>query len=303
MTAATQGRLGTVQLDPGKPIPYCAVYPVKAAAKIYQGTMVSIDATGYAVPASAVGTQKVVGVCQGPGDTGLNSDVDNTAGANGAQTVRVVFGAFPFVANSTIALTDMQKPVYAVDDSTVDLSDNGGTRPFAGVLVSMDTLAGTTGLGAFVLVGPLAQLAFAIAAGGAFAPSTVYKARNVVTSLQAYTGTGTNVLTETANGAWAAQDGVTNAVGDVVFIFTTTTNLVGALDSGPWQITSLGSAGSKWVLTRPSWFTTGSTIPQGSTSTSVVRAPRGRATRGVRSAPPPRSSVRTIRSSIRASRR
>src|SRR5882672_9402921 len=74
------------------------------------------------------------------------------------------------------------------------------------------------------------------------------KVRAVVTSLQAYTGTGTATLTETSNGAWAAQDGVTNVVGDTVFIPATTTNLTGALDCGPWLISSLGSAGSQWVL-------------------------------------------------------
>lgn len=92
---------------------------------------------------------------------------------------------------------------------------------------------------------------------------TGYKCRNVVTSLQAYTGSGTGTLTETSNGAWATQDGVTNAVGDIVFIQGGTTNLTGALDSGPWQISSLGSAGSQWVLVRPNWFQVGLVIPQG----------------------------------------
>src|SRR5262245_48906417 len=81
--------------------------------------------------------------------------------------------------------------------------------------------------------------------------STAQKVRNVVTSLQAYGGTGTATLTETSNGAWATQDGVTNVVGDIVFIPATTTNLVGALDAGPWQISNLGSAGTQWVITRP----------------------------------------------------
>lgn len=92
---------------------------------------------------------------------------------------------------------------------------------------------------------------------------TGYKARNVVTSIQAYTGSGTATLTETTNGAWAAQDGVTNAVGDTVFIQGGTTNLTGALDSGPWQISSLGGAGSQWVLVRPNWFGQGMPIAEG----------------------------------------
>jgi hypothetical protein len=93
--------------------------------------------------------------------------------------------------------------------------------------------------------------------------ATQFRARSVVTSLQAYTGTGTGTLTETANGAWAAQDGVTNVVGDIVFIQGGTTNLTGAVDSGPWQITSLGSAGTKWVLARPDWFLNGTVVNPG----------------------------------------
>lgn len=93
--------------------------------------------------------------------------------------------------------------------------------------------------------------------------SGAYKARNVVTSLQAYTGTGTATLTETANGAWAAQDGSTSVVGDTVFVQAGTTNLVGAVDSGPWVISSLGGASAQWVLTRPNWFNQGATIVQG----------------------------------------
>jgi hypothetical protein len=91
------------------------------------------------------------------------------------------------------------------------------------------------------------------------------RARNVVTSLAAYAGTGTATLTASANGAWATQDGITNAVGDTVFAMPGTTNLSAAADSGPWTIVSLGASGAKWVLTRPSWFAQGSLIVQGLT--------------------------------------
>lgn len=89
-------------------------------------------------------------------------------------------------------------------------------------------------------------------------------ARAVVTTLQAYTGTGTGTLTQTTAAAGlSAADGVTVAVGDVLFIQAGTTNLTGALDAGPWQVVTLGTASVKWVLTRPSWYANGAVIPAG----------------------------------------
>jgi hypothetical protein len=86
--------------------------------------------------------------------------------------------------------------------------------------------------------------------------------RNVVTSLAAYTGSGTGVLTASANGVFGAQDGVTNANGDVVFIEEGTTNLTAAKDAGPWVCTSIGASSAEWKLTRPTWWAHGQAIPQ-----------------------------------------
>jgi hypothetical protein len=90
-----------------------------------------------------------------------------------------------------------------------------------------------------------------------------FRARAAVTTLQAYTGSGTATLTETSNGAISAADGVTLILGDVVFIQAGTTNLTGALDSGPWVVTALGGASAKWTLSRPPWFPSGQAVPNG----------------------------------------
>jgi hypothetical protein len=94
---------------------------------------------------------------------------------------------------------------------------------------------------------------------------TPYSARAVVTTLDAYGGSGTGTLTETtAASGLGTQDGVaTLAVNDIVFIPAGLTNLTAAKDAGPWQIANLGSATVKWVLIRPSWWRTGSTMPLG----------------------------------------
>jgi hypothetical protein len=96
-------------------------------------------------------------------------------------------------------------------------------------------------------------------------PSVPGVCRAVVTTLQAYGGSGTATLTETSNGAISAADGVTLVVGDCVFIQAGTTNLTAALDSGPWQVSALGGAGAKWVLVRPLWWANGATMVLGAT--------------------------------------
>ena len=112
--------------------------------------------------------------------------------------------------------------------------------------------------------------------GGGGATTPAFYARGVITSLQAYGGTTTGVLTETTNGALAAQDGMTIAVGDVLWLPAGTTNISAASDSGPYVVTALGAAGSKWSMKRPAWWPTGgafgTAIPMGKT---VQMGPEG----------------------------
>lgn len=248
--------------------PVLLKYPVEANTTIYAGGLVAINAAGNAVPASATSAYKCVGraerQCANQTTNGTISPDGIATGTAGSISVPVHQGCFYFAINadSTITKANFGANVYASDDQTVSLSDAGGTRPYAGYIVdpagAMAPSPLSNSVGVFVgVANPYAvnpELAFA----------TQYKARNVVTSLQAYGGTGTNTLTQTtlASG-WVAQDGVTNAVGDIVFIQGGTTNLTGAKDSGPWQISVLGSASIKWVLVRPDWWSTGMVAPVG----------------------------------------
>lgn len=77
-------------------------------------------------------------------------------------------------------------------------------------------------------------------------------------ALQAYTNVG-GVLTENANAALASMDGVALAVGDLILL----PNGIAATaaDAGIYQVTSLGSAGSKWVLTAAVEWPNGGTVP------------------------------------------
>lgn len=247
-------------------LPVLLTFGVAASTTIYGGSLVAVNSSGYAVPASATAGLKIVGRCERQvinQATGGSVTPNGIANGNAASiNVDVHQGAFYFDANTdggAFTIADFGANVYAVDDHTVSKSDAGGTRLYAGYVLD--------GGGVMAPPGQTSQIGIMVATANPFAlnpelvASTQFKARNVVTSLAAYTGSGTNVLTASANGAFGAQDGVTNVVGDVVFIQAGTTNLTAALDSGPWTVTAVGAGGAKFTLTRPDWWTTGATMP------------------------------------------
>lgn len=131
MTAATADR-NTVRRDG-------SVYehPMKAASKIFAGTMVAIDpANNLAIPGKTAVGLKSVGVAQ--------AFTDNSTGADGDIRVRVFRGpenVFRF-ANSgggdLIALGDIQADCYMVDDSTVAKTNGSNTRSVAGKIRDVD---------------------------------------------------------------------------------------------------------------------------------------------------------------------
>ncbi len=228
--------------------PLLLSFPIEAATNVYAGGMGATNAAGNMVPASASSALKLWGR--------IEQQVLNSGGAAGAAQVPVRPGTYYFNSGAgadAIVQANVGSFCYASDDNTVNLTDLGGTRPLAGLIININP-NGQIG----VLVG--------VAGASPYNPNigvtsgTSYRARAVVTTLQAYGGTTTGILTETANGAISAADGVTLAVGDVVLIPEGTTNITAASDAGPYIVTALGSAGTKWVLTRPSWWETGSVI-------------------------------------------
>jgi hypothetical protein len=86
-------------------------YPVKAATKIYAGSMVAVGADGFAIPAVNAANAIVVGVA--------DKTVDNTAGADGALRVSVWRGVFLLKATS-ITQAMVGTVMYVVDDETFD---------------------------------------------------------------------------------------------------------------------------------------------------------------------------------------
>jgi len=87
-------------------------FPVAANIKIYAGSLVCANTTGYAVPAADTAGLKFAGVAL--------EQADNTGGANGAKTVRLRrSGVFEFDAAS-ITQAMVGTAMYIVDDHTMD---------------------------------------------------------------------------------------------------------------------------------------------------------------------------------------
>jgi hypothetical protein len=164
----------------------------------------------------------------------------------------------PMYSGDTFAATDGPAPVYYVNNREFGKTGFGASsaRSIAGLFLCLDPDKPTTR--AICWIGPEGY-AIATAMLGIGASQPVADA--VVTSLAACVS-ASGVLTASANGAIGAQDGVTLAVGDVVFIPKGTTNLPDATDAGPYVVLAVGAVGAKFKLVRPAWFAEGAAIPQ-----------------------------------------
>jgi hypothetical protein len=96
--------------------------PVAAATKINGGTLVALNATGYAAPATKAAALKILGRAE--------ESADNTAGAAGAVTVlarrKAVF-KYANSASDSLTQADVGGTAYAEDDSTVCKTATGAS--------------------------------------------------------------------------------------------------------------------------------------------------------------------------------
>ena len=188
MTALTMDRKTDQMGTPDVVWPQLLNFPVEANTTIYGGALVALNAAGNAVPASAVEALRCVGRCE-------RGQANTTAagfGAAGALTVQVHPGVFFFnCPDSSIAAANVFQNCYAVDDNNVSLSDAGGTRPYAGIIYAVNSSSVVDSGQVAVFVG----MPNAYAANPELASGSAFSARAVVTTLHAYTGTTTGVLT------------------------------------------------------------------------------------------------------------
>lgn len=116
-------------------IPARGTFPIAANTKILKGTLVGLDSAGRAIAATTAATcVRVVGKAS---STVNNLTGSELGGAAAAADVEVEYGVFNW-ANSAgadeIAADDVGKLCYAVDNQTVALTSNGGTRQIAGLI-------------------------------------------------------------------------------------------------------------------------------------------------------------------------
>jgi len=91
-----------------------AAYPVKGGVTVYAGSLVCIDANGYALPGADTAGYRFVGVAR--------HFVDNSTGQDGDVSIEVwKRGCFEFAATGMM-LADVGGSVYVLDDQTVGLA-------------------------------------------------------------------------------------------------------------------------------------------------------------------------------------
>lgn len=139
-------------------------YPV-AAVKIYAGSMVCLNAAGYAAPAADTVNFKFAGVAL--------EQVDNSLGSPGDKIIRVRRpGVFEFKA-SNIAQSDVGKQMYVVNDETFDVA-NPGQGILCGVLAKFVSATRgwlDTGSGVKPTLAAASADALTVSDAGAFFPA------------------------------------------------------------------------------------------------------------------------------------
>lgn len=108
--------------------------PVAAATKIFAGSIVAANATGYATKGAVATTLTYLGRA--------DESVDNTGGADGAKTIQVRRGkAFKWKNSGTDAVTqaELGKTCYIADDETVSKTNGTNTQSAAGTVIGIDS--------------------------------------------------------------------------------------------------------------------------------------------------------------------
>lgn len=86
-------------------------YPVEESTRIYQGTLVYVNAAGYACDVTATGVNAFVGIAV--------AEADNTSGADGAIEVEVYTEGDFELTGTFNSITDVGMPAYGDDNYAV----------------------------------------------------------------------------------------------------------------------------------------------------------------------------------------
>lgn len=105
------------------------VLKVAGNTTIYAGSLVAVNAEGYAVPASTATGLTAAGRAE--------QQVINFL-ENGTNSICVLRGVFKFENLSGDAVSKVLSDCYMVDDQTVAATDGGGTRSIAGKVIDIE---------------------------------------------------------------------------------------------------------------------------------------------------------------------
>lgn len=109
------------------------VLPVAANARIFAGSLVCTNATGYVAPGAVATTLAYIGMA--------DEFVDNTGGADGALTVRVRrYKAFKWAneASDPVTVASLGRPCFVMDNQTVAKTNGTNTRSQAGIVLGVE---------------------------------------------------------------------------------------------------------------------------------------------------------------------
>lgn len=112
-------------------------FPMAGTSKVFGGALACLDASGNVVKGATSTSLLALGRCE--------RVADNTSGSAGDINARVKPGIFKWdnsVDSDEIDNADKGSVCYIVDDHTVALTDGGGTRSKAGVIVFVDSDGG-----------------------------------------------------------------------------------------------------------------------------------------------------------------
>jgi hypothetical protein len=136
-------------------------YPVEESTRIYQGTLVYINAAGYACDVTATGVNAFVGIAV--------AEADNTSGADGAIEVEVYTEGDFELTGTFNSITDVGMPAYGDDNYAVVVALGatsvriGRVERFVSATKAVISIK-TSGVGALE-VAPLTTITIADAAG------------------------------------------------------------------------------------------------------------------------------------------
>jgi hypothetical protein len=165
------------------PLTVIRSYPMDATAQIWEGGIVALDNTGYAVPGSTSTTLLAVGVAQ---ESKLAGSVD------GDTQILVHTGVFFLNVDTAFSQTNVGSLCYIVDDQTVSMTAT--SRSIAGTVAAVDTGGAWVAIGLeaaidnTTLTAQIASYASTSTPGGAsligvFDTATLYSAADVEAAL------------------------------------------------------------------------------------------------------------------------